>query len=131
MELSLERLDLTQVQPTARKTTRLLPKGKKRQQTVVVGDQSGSLLAFTMKRDTLEQVFKAPLADVGISRVELGGANDTDRDKIFVAASGTIRAYTRKGKEFLRFNTNLTEPIKSMWVGEEEIHTGGEFMYNQ
>ena len=131
MELSLERIDLTQVQTTARKSTRLLPKGKKRQQTVVVGDHSGALLCFGMKRDSIEQVFKTAPLEKEISRVELGGAEPDERDKIFVASSGTVRAYTRKGKEFLRFNTNLTEPIKSMWVGEEEIHTGGEFMYNQ
>ena len=131
MELSLERIDLTQVSTTARKSTRLLPKGKKRQQTVVVGDQTGSLLCFAMKRDNMEQVFKTPPLEKEVTRVELGGAEPDDRDKIFMASSGTVRAYTRKGKEFLRFNTNLTEPIKSMWVGEEDIHTGGEFMYNQ
>ena len=131
MELSLERIDLTQVQTTARKSTLLLPKGKKRQQQVVVGDQSGALLCFGMKRDTVEQAFKTSPLEKEVSRVELGGAEPDERDKIFMASSGTVRAYTKKGKEFLRFNTNLTEPIKSMWVGEEEIHTGGEFMYNE
>ena len=131
MELSLERIDLTQVQTTSRKATRLLPKGKKRQQLVVVGDQSGSLLCFGMKRDAMEQVFKTAPLEKEVSRVELGGAEPDERDKIFMASSGTVRAYTKKGKEFLRFNTNLTEPIRSMWVGEEDIHTGGEFMYNQ
>jgi len=131
MELSLERLDLTQVQTTYRKTTRLLPKGKKKQQTVVVGDQTGSMLCFGMKRDVLEQVFKTAPLEKEVSCVQLGGAEPDDRDKIFMASSGTVRAYTRKGKEFLRFNTNLTEPIRSMWVGEDDIHTTGEFMYNQ
>lgn len=130
MELTLERLDLTQVQATSRKTTKLLPLGKKRQQHVVVGDHTGSLLCFGMKRDHLEQVFKTPALEKECTRVELGGEKD-GRDKIFMASSGTVRAYTKKGKEFLRFNTNLTEPIRSMWVGEEDIHTGGEFMYNQ
>jgi Bardet-Biedl syndrome 7 protein len=130
MELTLERGDLTQVQATNRKTTRLLPLGKKRQQQIVVGDHTGSLLCFGMKRDQVEQAFKSPALDKECTRVELGGEKD-GRDKIFMASSGTVRAFTRKGKEFLRFNTNLTEPIKSMWVGEEDIHTGGEFMYNQ
>ena len=98
MELSLERIDLTQVSTTARKSTRLLPKGKKRQQTVVVGDQTGSLLCFAMKRDNMEQVFKTPPLEKEVTRVELGGAEPDDRDKIFMASSGTVRAYTRKGK---------------------------------
>lgn len=71
MELSLERLDLVQVGTTARKTTRLLPMGKKRQQKVVVGDESGSLLCFGMKKDAYEQVFKTAPADKGINRVEV------------------------------------------------------------
>jgi hypothetical protein len=130
MELSLERIELTQVGTTARKSTALLPKGKKRQQHVVVGDQTGALLCFAMKRDHMEQVFKTAAVDKEVNCVMLGGAEPDDRDKIFMASSGTVRAYTRKGKEFLRFNTNLTEPIRSMWVGEDDIHTGGEFMYN-
>jgi Bardet-Biedl syndrome 7 protein len=130
MELSLERIDLQQVQTTARKTTRLLPKGKKRQQHIVVGDQTGSLLCFGMKKDSFEQIFKTRSLENEVTRVELGGAPD-ERDKVFFASSGTVRGYTRKGKEFLRFNTNLTEPIRSMYVGEIDIHTGGEFMYNQ
>lgn len=131
MELSLERLDLHQVQTTCRKTTRLLPKGKKRQQLVVVGDQTGSLLCFGMKKDVVEQVFKTSTLDMEVTRVELGGEDTPEgRDKIFMASSAVVRGYTKKGKEFLRFSTNLTEPIRSMWVGEDDIHTGGEFMYN-
>ena len=129
MELSLERVDLTQVQTTCRKTMRLLPLGKKRQQKVVVGDETGSLLCFGMKKTEVERVFKTPVLGKEASRVELGG-EAAERDKIFMASSGTIGAFTKKGKQFLQFNTNLTEPIKSMWVGEEDIHTGGEYMYN-
>jgi len=129
MELSLERIDLLSVQTTLRKTTRLLPMGKKRQQKVVVADGTGKLICFGMKRDTVEYVFETSPLGKEASRLELGGIGD-ERDKIFMANSGTVRAYTKKGKEFLRFNTNLTEPIRSMWVGEEDIHTGGEFMYN-
>jgi len=127
MELSLERLDLHQVQTTSRKTTRLLPSGKKRQQKVVVADETGSILCFSMKKDAIEKVFVAQ-GGKEASRVELGG---DARENVFVASSGTVRAYSKKGKEFLRFNTNLSEPIHSMWVGEEDIHTGGEYMYNQ
>ncbi|KOO21327.1 bardet-biedl syndrome 7 [Chrysochromulina tobinii] len=129
MELTLERIELTNVQTTSRKTTRLLPPGKKRRQNVVVADETGMVMCFGMKKDQIEQVFKTAPLGKEASRVELGGTGE-ERDNIFMASSGTVRAYTKKGKEFLRFNTNLTEPIRSMWVGEEDIHTGGEFMYN-
>ena len=130
MELSLERVDLHQVQTTCRKTTRLLPQSKMRQQKVVIGDETGSLLCFGMKKGEIETVFKTPPLGKECSRLELGGVGE-ERDKIFMASSGTVRAFSKKGKEFLRFNTNLTEPIRSMWVGEADIHTGGEYMYNQ
>lgn len=35
-------------------------------------------------------------------------------DKIFVALENKVKAFNRKGKLFLSFDMNLTEPIKSM-----------------
>lgn len=40
----------------------------------------------------------------------------TVKDKIFVSSENEVRGYTKKGKLFLGFDTNLTEHIKSMWV---------------
>lgn len=44
----------------------------------------------------------------------LGGALGTPQDKIFVAAGNMVKGYSRKGKQFFAFETNLTEPIMSM-----------------
>lgn len=38
----------------------------------------------------------------------------TTKDKIFMSAGNEIRGYTKKGKQFLGFDTNLAEEIKSM-----------------
>lgn len=38
----------------------------------------------------------------------------TVKDKIFVSSGNEVRGYTKKGKQFLGFDTNLTEEIKSM-----------------
>lgn len=38
----------------------------------------------------------------------------TPCDKIFVASENEVRAYTKKGKLFLSFDSNMTEPITSM-----------------
>lgn len=35
-------------------------------------------------------------------------------DKIFVATENIVKGYTKKGKMFLSFDTNLTEAIKCM-----------------
>lgn len=129
MELTLNRQDLVQVSATCRKTMRLLPSSKKKKQQVVVGDDTGSLLVFGMKRYEEETIHKTPATGKEISRIEFGGVDD-ERDKIFWASGSTIRAMTKKGKEYLRFNTNVTETIRSMYVGEEDIHTGGDYIYN-
>ena len=40
----------------------------------------------------------------------------TAADKMFVASENIIKGFNRKGKMFLSFDTNLTEPIKCMSV---------------
>ena len=130
MELTLNRQDLVQISATCRKTMLLLPSAKKRQQKVVVGDDTGSVLCFGMRRYEQEQVFKTPSTGKEVSRIELGGVGE-ERDRIFWASGSTIRASTKKGKEYLKFNTNVTETIRSMYVGDEDIHTGGDYIYNQ
>jgi len=49
-----------------------------------------------------------------IHKVELGGALGTPQDKIFVASGTEVRGYSRKGKKFLDFNSNLTETIANL-----------------
>lgn len=36
------------------------------------------------------------------------------KDKIFVATGNVVRGFTKKGKTFLEFDTNLAEPIQCM-----------------
>ena len=47
-----------------------------------------------------------------------------------MACGQQIRAYTRKGKEFLKIKTNLSETIQSLFVDETTIWTCGEFILN-
>jgi len=58
-------------------------------------------------------VFKT-LPGQKISRLELGGAIGTIKEKIFVSSGSEVRGYTRKGKQFLAFETNSTEAVNSM-----------------
>lgn len=51
-----------------------------------------------------------------IARLELGGALNTPQEKIFVATGSEVRGFTKRGKQFLSFETNLTESIKAMYV---------------
>lgn len=51
-----------------------------------------------------------------VARVELGGVLSAPREKIFVAAGSEVRGFTKRGKQFLSFETNLTESIKAMYA---------------
>jgi Bardet-Biedl syndrome 7 protein len=54
----------------------------------------------------------------------------TVKDKIFVAVGSDIRGYTKKGKLFLDFGTNLTETIESMSISGSNLLTCGNHVYN-
>nr|CAD7403389.1 unnamed protein product [Timema cristinae] len=86
------------------------------QKLVAVADQDGVLQVFSLKKGEIQLSFKT-LPGPGISRLELGGAIGTVQDKIFVSSGNEVRGYTKKGKLFLAFDTNLTEPIKSILRG--------------
>ena len=46
----------------------------------------------------------------------LGGLDGPSQEKVFIASGAEVRGYTKKGKQFLGFDTNLTESIQSMYV---------------
>jgi Bardet-Biedl syndrome 7 protein len=60
-------------------------------------------------------VFKSTLAK-RISRIELSGKAGGDYDRIFAATVSQVTGYSKKGKQFFSFDSNMTEPIKAMSV---------------
>lgn len=44
-----------------------------------------------------------------ITRVELSLSNTNERERIFYSAGISIRGASKKGKEFFKFDTNITE----------------------
>ncbi|KAJ7326996.1 hypothetical protein JRQ81_016755 [Phrynocephalus forsythii] len=130
MELSLNRVDYLQVGVTSQKTMKLLPaSGRKATQKVVIGDHDGVITCFGIKKGEAVPVFKT-LPGERIARLELGGALNTLQEKIFVAAGSEVRGFTKKGKQFLSFNTNLTENIKAMYISGSDLFLGASYIYN-
>ncbi|XP_052091576.1 Bardet-Biedl syndrome 7 protein homolog isoform X4 [Mytilus californianus] len=127
MELNLSRVDYLQVGVTSQKTTKLLPGGKT--QRIVVGDQDGLLQCLQMKKGDAQVVFKA-VSPKGITRVELGGPVGGARERVFLSTGSEIKGFTKKGKNFLSFDTNLSEPIQSMYVEGSDLFTCGNYVYN-
>ncbi|XP_046853164.1 Bardet-Biedl syndrome 7 protein homolog [Xenia sp. Carnegie-2017] len=130
MQLNLNQVDYLQVGVTSPKCMKILPAGGKRAvQKIVVADHSGVVTCFGMKKGTVQMVFKT-LPGPSISRLALGGIEGTLRDKIFVASGAEVRGYNKKGKQFLGFDTNLTESIKSMFVNGADLLLCGNYIYN-
>nr|XP_057920584.1 Bardet-Biedl syndrome 7 protein isoform X1 [Doryrhamphus excisus] len=128
MEINLNRVDYIQVGVTSQKTMRLLPALGKTQK-VVVADNDGILTCFGMKKGEAVPVFKT-LPGQKISRMDLGGAAGTPQEKIFVCSGSQVRGFTKKGKQFLTFDTNLTESINAMHVSGADLFVCASYIYN-
>ncbi|XP_034627715.1 Bardet-Biedl syndrome 7 protein [Trachemys scripta elegans] len=130
MELQLARVDYLQVGVTSQKTMKLLPASRRRAtQKVVIGDHDGVVTCFGIKKGEAMPVFKT-LPGQRITRLELGGALNTPQEKIFVATGSEVRGFTKRGKQFLSFETNLTENIKAMHISGADLFLCASYIYN-
>lgn len=126
MEVLLHRVDLLQCGALQPGTLDVLPVGKKKQQKVAVGDDTGVLQVFYIKKGEVQYEWKSAPLGREISSVVIQLA----KDKIFVGCGQSIHGFTRKGKEFVKIKTNLTETINHLFVEENMIWTGGEYIMN-
>eukprot|EP00927_Polykrikos_kofoidii_P066801 TRINITY_DN62362_c0_g1_i1.p1 TRINITY_DN62362_c0_g1~~TRINITY_DN62362_c0_g1_i1.p1 ORF type:complete len:773 (+),score=168.48 TRINITY_DN62362_c0_g1_i1:104-2422(+) len=126
MELSLHRVELFHGQAMAKGTLAVLPAGKKKQQKVAVGDDSGVVQVIYMKKGEISNEWKSSSLGREISSVVL----QLGKDKLFVGCGQSIHGFTRKGKEFVKIKTNLTETINHLFVDENLIWTGGVYIMN-
>ncbi|XP_051895219.1 Bardet-Biedl syndrome 7 protein isoform X2 [Pristis pectinata] len=130
MELNLNRVDYLQVGVTSQKTMRLLPaSGRRTIQKVVIGDQDGVVTCFGIKKGEAVPVFKT-LPGQKVSRLELGGAVGTPQEKIFISVGSEVRGFTKKGKQFLSFETNLMESIRALYVSGADLFLCASYIYN-
>ncbi|XP_076005228.1 BBSome complex member BBS7 isoform X1 [Genypterus blacodes] len=130
MEIHLNRVDYMQVGVTSQKTMKLLPSlGKKATQKVAIADHDGVLTCFGMKKGEAVPVFKT-LPGQKIVRMDLGGAAGTPQEKIFVCAGSQVRGFTKKGKQFLTFEANLTKSINAMHVSGSDLFVCASYIYN-
>ncbi|XP_064405547.1 Bardet-Biedl syndrome 7 protein homolog [Halichondria panicea] len=129
MDLCLNQVFYTQVGTTVPQTMKVLPSVKKGHQKVAIGDSTGVVTIFEMKKGDTHNVFKG-LPGPGITRLELGGSDAGSRDKVFVSSEAMIRGFSRKGKQFLSFDTTLTESVHGMCVEGSNLFVCGSYVYN-
>mmetsp|Transcript_1112 Transcript_1112/g.2602 ORF Transcript_1112/g.2602 Transcript_1112/m.2602 type:complete len:727 (+) Transcript_1112:53-2233(+) len=130
MEIDLHRLDLLQTEQAEPHTLAVFDSGKSLQQKVVLGDRSGVLQCFGVRKTEVYNVFKSLPMQQMITSVTTG-LGEGQGDKAFIASDQTIRGTNKKGKEFFRFNTNLTERIRKVVVSGQDMWLAGEYNFNQ
>lgn len=136
MELELTRVDYTLVGISLQNSLKLLPTKKvNEQQKVIIGDQDGvvQLISVNEKDETIVHFKTVPpnngTSSMKITAIQLGGTLGSIADKIFVAYESQLIGYNKKGKVFLTFDTNLTEPIKSFFVSGNDLIVCGNHVY--
>mmetsp|Transcript_628 Transcript_628/g.2088 ORF Transcript_628/g.2088 Transcript_628/m.2088 type:complete len:729 (-) Transcript_628:128-2314(-) len=130
MELYWVRSDIFQVGPTSRGTLRVLPHSKNKQQKFVIADDTGVIQLIGMRKGDPMPSFKSLPTGIPITHITLGTGEGQDA-KIFYSADQTVQGVNKKGKEFFRFNTNLTEKIRCLQAHEATLWTSGEYVWNQ
>eukprot|EP00903_Cladosiphon_okamuranus_P008387 g8063.t1 len=136
--------DLAQVSTTSHKgTLGMLPVGKNGRQKFVVGDDSGTVHCFEMKRGEAQTVFSFRFADGAgsglggsassgnmVTAVVMGGSTGGPGggDRIFATQGSSIVGLSKKGKEFFKMSSPLSETIHHMAVQGERIWTGCDYI---
>ncbi|XP_053979510.1 Bardet-Biedl syndrome 7 protein homolog isoform X3 [Hylaeus volcanicus] len=91
-------------------------------------DKHKSLRLLIMMAYYMYMVSFKSLPGPKINKLVLGG---TVRDKIYIAHGNTVKGYTKKGKLFLDFDTNLIDPISAMCVIGPDLAACAKDLYHR
>ncbi|CAF1583092.1 unnamed protein product [Adineta ricciae] len=131
LELQLNRVDyLKTISSIPTKCMRLLSREnvKKDTQKLALGESNGSVQLFSIRKKDTSTIFKTAPGK-RINRIELGGRLGEIPDRIFVAAENEVKGYSKKGKQFYAFDTNINEPIRCMSILGSSLYTCTETTY--
>ncbi|EQC39334.1 hypothetical protein SDRG_03539 [Saprolegnia diclina VS20] len=132
MSLQLSHAELFKVAPiSSRQSLKLLPFSlKKKKQKLVVGDDSGVVSSFQMKKGDPVAIYKSVPQTNAITSINLGLYKGTT-DKAYVSSGQQVLGYTKKGKEFFKFQSNLSETINRVFTYDTHLWTATDYIYNQ
>ncbi|CAG9536210.1 unnamed protein product [Cercopithifilaria johnstoni] len=135
MDLTLTRVDYAQIGVTCKRSMRIIPANQSTKRKskfldkVVCSGQNGIILCFGRKDDETQVIFKTASGPKVVC-ICLGGALGMVQDKIFCAYEDHVKGYTKKGKQFLAFDSNMIEPISCMYIYGIEMFLCGERNFN-
>jgi len=130
MEVVLTRQDLAQVSTVSGRPLALMSGSKKKLQKILVGDDVGSVHCFAWKKGEAQLVFKTPGLDAPASAVCITTGAEKKKEKVFFSSGQQIKGITKKGREFFKFTTELSEKIRHMYVEDAKMWTTGDYIYN-
>ena len=112
-----------QMAPLNRFSACVAPTGKKATQKVAVGDTAGCVHVFSMKNQEVSTSFKSVASGgpVGCLTFGLGKAGE-QTDKVFYSQDATLMGQTKKGKQFFKFATGLTDRVGRFCVRSMDIY---------
>lgn len=130
--LSLAHAELLKVGPIAsHHSLRLLPLSKKKKkQKFVIGDEYGVVSSYQMKKGEPQNVYKSVTLAAPVACVAMGTSKGTE-DKAFVATGQHVHGFSKKGKEFFKFQSNLAEPLRKIHAYDSQLWTTTDFTFNQ
>ncbi|VDK49346.1 unnamed protein product [Anisakis simplex] len=136
MDITLTRVDYAQIGTASRGCMRVIAADKedKKKKTktldkIVCGSHTGVVLCFVRKNSETQMLFKT-MTGPRIDCLRLGGALGTVQDKIFVSSENCVKGYSKKGKQFFSFETNMAEPISSMYIYGVDMFLCGRLSFN-
>ena len=92
-----------------------------------MGDATGCISAFEMKKGEIVVDFKTTSVGGEISHMTFAKPKLTN---IFYTSQQSVYGISRKGKEFFRADTNVTEILRGIEVEEGNIWISGEYILN-
>ncbi|ETW03015.1 hypothetical protein H310_05450 [Aphanomyces invadans] len=132
MSLTLNHAELFKVSAiSSRATLKLLPLSKKKKkQKLVIGDDSGVVSSFQMKKGEPASVYKSTPHANPITCITMGNFKGTE-DRAYVSSGQQVVGYNKKGKEFFKFPTNLSETINRVHSYDSKLWLSTDYIYNQ
>ncbi|KAL9651636.1 hypothetical protein ABK040_001581 [Willaertia magna] len=116
------RLDLMKTSSVASNCLKIFPLGKRQTQKVVIGDADGVMHTFSIKRGSVNTSFKSLPHIKPIKGVELFN------NKAFFVYGQTVKGITKKGKEFYRLDSNISEDASGMTISVPNLWLNGQYV---
>ncbi|KAG2526563.1 hypothetical protein JM18_004329 [Phytophthora kernoviae] len=85
---------------------------------------------YQMKKGEPQNVYKSVTLAGPVACVTMGTSKGTE-DKAFVATGQHVHGFSKKGKEFFKFQSNLAEPLRKIHVYDNQLWTATDFTFNQ